>query len=102
MRKFEVEVTSVSQYIITIDEDNLDKDLIAEYERDIALLDTKDKIKHLAKKIGSMTVDNCNDHYEGIGYIIKDDIDCNKDYEKGITIETDYVDDCEVNIFERK
>lgn len=102
MRKFEVEVTRVDKYIITIDEDNIENDLIKEYENTISKLDNNDKIKDLAEKIGFMAMDNSSDFYEGVGYIKKDGLSFGKDVVKGIEIKTDFIEDYETEITEIK
>ena len=102
MRKFEIEVTRVDKYTITIDEDNIESDLIEGYENTISKLNDKDKIKDLAEKIGFMAMDNNNDFYEGIGYIKKDDLCYGKEIVNGIEIKTDFAEDYDTEITEIK
>lgn len=101
MRKFEVEVTRVDKFIITIDEEKLDKDLIPEFESFIHKLHG-DKIEELAKHIGFNAMDNNNNFYEGIGYIKTDGYLYSEDTVNGIEIETEFVEDIEVDIDEIK
>lgn len=101
MRKFEVEVTRVDKFIITIDEDKLDKDLIPEFESFIHKL-RGDKIKELAEHIGFNAMDNNNNFYEGIGYIKTDGISEPYKVESGIEIETEYFDEIDVDVTEIK
>lgn len=101
-RKFEVEVTRVDKYTITIDEDNIESGLIEEYEKTSSKLNDKDKIKDLAEKIGFMAMDNNNDFYEGVGYIKKDGICYGQDIVKGIEIKSDFIEHYETDITEVK
>lgn len=101
MRKFEVEVTRVDKFIIAIDEEKMDKDLIPEFEGFIHKLDG-DKIKELAKHIGFNAMDNNNMFYEGIGYIKTDGYNFNQEVENGIEIETVSIEDTEAEITEIK
>lgn len=100
-RKFEVTVTRTDSYIVEIDEDKLDKDLISDYEKDIHDLG-KDKIKQLAKEIGYMSMDNRYDNYEGIGYIRTDGMNFQHKTENGIELEIEMIEDYETEIREVK
>lgn len=51
MRKFEVEITRVNKFIVSIDEDKLDKDFIPEFEEFIHKLEG-DKIQSLSEYLG--------------------------------------------------
>lgn len=98
-RIFKCTVTRIDEYIIKINEDELDQDLIPEFERDIHKL-KGDKIKSLAKSICYEIMDNGNQHYEGIGYIETDGIKMMQECEKGIIIETESLEDMEIEIDE--
>lgn len=98
-RIFKCTVTRTDEYIIKIDEDKLDQDLIPEFERDIHKL-KGDKIKSLAKSMCYSVMDNYNQHYEGIGYIETDGI--GKECEVGIKIETVMLEDMDIEIDEEK
>jgi hypothetical protein len=100
MRKFKVEVTRTDEYVVEIDEDKLDKDLITKYEATIGKLNEKDKIKDLAESIGFMSMDG-NEFYEGIGVInvdgyIKDEA------VSGIEVSVSYTEDYDVETREKK
>lgn len=100
-RKFRCEVTRTDEYIIEIDNEDIDKDLIQEYESSIHKLNG-DKIKSLAKSMCYDLMDNSTDFYEGIGYVKKDNIGYQRDaeYEKGISIETISLEDMDIEIKE--
>ena len=99
-REFEVTVTRTDCYIVTIEEDKLDKDLINEYEESIHKLEG-DKIEELAKNIGFMSMDNSNNFYEGIGYLKVDDISYpSKEIVQGIEVETAVLEDYDTDIME--
>lgn len=102
MRTFEVEVTRTDRYIIKIDEDSLEPNLIEEYEKFIHKLHG-DKIKALADNIGLNAMDNNNEHYEGIGFIKTDGYTSfGNETVKGIEIETDMIEDYDTEIKEIK
>ena len=98
-RIFKCVVTRTDEYYIKIDEDERDKDLITEFERDIHKL-KGDKIKSLAEYMCYSIMDNNSQHYEGIGIIQTDGL--GKECEKGIEIETTMLEDMEIEIDEKK
>ena len=101
-RIFKCVVTRTDEYYIKIDEDEIDKDLITEFERDIHKL-KGDKIKSLAESMCNEIMNNGTRFYEGIGYIITDGIKgCKNDNVKGIEIETVMLEDMEIEIDEEK
>lgn len=99
-REFEVTVSRTDVYIVKIDEDKIDKDLIKEYEESMHKL-KGDKIEQLAKEIGFMSMENINDYYEGIGYLNVDGILSTRGKaEQGIEVETASIEDYETDIME--
>lgn len=99
-REFEVTVRRTDVYIVKIDEDKIDKDLIKEYEESMHKL-KGDKIEQLAKEIGFMSMGNINDYYEGIGYLNVDGIlSTRREVEQGIEVETASIEDYETDIIE--
>lgn len=97
-RIFKCLVTRTDEYIIKIDEDKLDKDLIPEFEDSIHKL-KDDKIKSLAEHICIGAMDNWNQSYEGIGIVETDGL--GKECESGIKIETVMLEDMEIEIEEK-
>lgn len=100
-RIFKCTVTRTDEYIIKINEDDLDQDLIPEFERDIHKL-KGDKIKSLAESICNEIMDNNSQHYEGIGYIETDGLKMGQECENGIKIETVMLEDMDIEVNEVK
>lgn len=98
-RIFKCTVTRVDEYIIKIDEDKIDKDLILEFEDSIHML-KGDKIKSLAEYMCNSIMDNWNQSYEGIGIVETDGL--GKECEMGIKIETVMLGDIDIEIDEKK
>lgn len=98
-RVFKCTVTRTDEYIIKIDEDKLDKDLIPEFEDSIHKL-KDDKIKSLAEYMCYSIMDNWNQSYEGVGIIETDGL--GKECEAGIKIETVMLEDIDIEIDEKK
>lgn len=98
-RIFKCTVTRVDEYIIKINEDEIDKDLIPEFEKSIHKL-KGDKIKSLAESMCYGIMDNNNQHYEGIGYIETDGLKMGQECETGIRIETVMLEDMEIEVDE--
>ena len=68
-RNFEVKVTRVMKYKVSIDDEKLDKDLIPEFEEYFYKLKKKDKIKDLADYIATQIVDRNSYFVEGVGSV---------------------------------
>lgn len=100
MREFEILIERKDKIIVKIDEDNLDTNLISDYESTMSNLGN-DKIKKLAENIAYQYMDNFNQTYEGIGVIKTDGLDFGKeDIVEGIKIETVYTEDIEIEVDE--
>lgn len=102
IRKFTVTVEKTNEYIIEVDDEKLDKGLIANFERYIHNLGSEDKIKQLAKEVGENVMDNSNDFYEGLGCIERDGFKTSNGMVQGIKITTEYTDDYYTIIKENK
>lgn len=101
-RVFKCTVTRTDKYYIKIDEDEIDLDLIPEFERDIHKL-KGDKIKSLAESMCNVIMDNNNQFYEGIGYVETDGLGVIGDHcENGIKIETIMLEDMDIEVDEVK
>lgn len=99
-RKFICTVIREDVFEITIDDEEMDKDLIPDYENCIGKLHG-DKIKSLAEQIAYNCPDNFNDYYEGIGLISTDGSNLKGHiYESGLAINTISVGGCEVEVEE--
>jgi hypothetical protein len=100
-RVFKCTVTRTDEYIIKTDEDKLDQDLIPEFERDIHKL-KGDKVKSLAESMCNEIMGNNNQFYEGIGYIKTDGLVMGYECENGIEIETESLEDIDIEVDEIK
>lgn len=99
-RTFTVNVKTVSQYKITIDESKLPDDVIPCFENSVRKLDKDDKIKDLAKHIGSLAFNDAHYFYDGIGYIQKDNETKGHVAVDGIRIQTDFEEEPIIKIEE--
>lgn len=99
-RTFTVNVKTVNQYKITIDESKLPDDVIPCFENSVRKLDKKDKIKDLAKHIGSLAFNDADYFYDGIGYIQKDNETKGHVAVDGIRIHTDFEEEQIIKIEE--
>jgi hypothetical protein len=100
-RVFKCIVTRTDEYIIKIDEDKIDQDLIPEFERDIHKL-KGDKIKSLAESMCNEIMDNGSQHYEGIGYIETDGLKMGQECVTGIEIETVMLEYIDIEVDEKE
>lgn len=100
-REFTVTITRTDECKVIIDEDKIEG-LVEEFEDGMYSLGS-DKAKGLAEHIGIGFMDNFNQEYEGVGFVVTDGIDTNKKNKvDGVEIETKYLEETEIEVEEKK